>query len=73
MTLDNLSKNKRAVIIGFNIADKNVLKRLYDIGLRINGEIIIVKKNKKGSHIISTDGRIMALSYEIVCRILIKE
>ena len=73
MTLDNLSKNKRAIIIGFNIADKNVLKRLYDIGLRINGEIIIVKKNKKGSHIISTDGRIMALSYEIVCRILIKE
>lgn len=73
MTLDNLSKNKRAVIVGFNIADKNILKRLYDIGLRINGEIIIVKKNKKGSHIISTDGRIMALSYEIVCRILIKE
>lgn len=73
MTLDNLSKNKRAIIVGFNIADKNILKRLYDIGLRINGEIIIVKKNKKGSHIISTDGRIMALSYEIVCRILIKE
>ena len=73
MTLDNLSKNKRAIIVGFNIADKNILKRLYDIGLRINGEIIIVKKNKKGSHIISMDGRIMALSYEIVCRILIKE
>ena len=73
MTLDNLSKNKRAVIIGFNIADKNVLKRLYDIGLRINGEIIIVKKNKKGSHIISTGGRIIALSYEITCKILIKE
>lgn len=73
MTLSVLEKNKRATITGFNVSDKNILKRLYDIGLRINGEITLVKKNKKGAFIISIDGRIIALSYEITSKIFVKE
>ena len=73
MSLDLLKKNQKAIIVGFNLTDKNLLKRLYDIGLRINGEIMLVKKNKRGANIISTNGRIIALSFEITCKILVKE
>ncbi len=73
MSLDLLENNKRAIIIGFNLKDKNLLKRLYDIGLRINGEITVEKKKKKGCFIVSTYGRIIALSYEIASKILVKE
>lgn len=73
MSLDLLEKNKKAIIMGFNLTDKNLLKRLYDIGIRINGEITLVKKNKNGSIIISTGGRIIALSFEICSKILVKE
>ena len=59
--------------MGFNLTDKNLLKRLYDIGIRINGEIMVVKKNKRGSNIIATNGRIVALSFEITSKILVKE
>ena len=73
MSLDLLKKNQKAIIMGFNLTDKNLLKRLYDIGIRINGEITVIKRNKRGCYIIATGGRIIALSFEIVCKILVKE
>lgn len=73
MTLNLLKKNQKAIIMGFNLTDKNLLKRLYDIGIRINGEITVIKKNKRGCYVISINGRVIALSFEIATKILVKE
>ena len=73
MTLNLLKKNQKAIIMGFNLTDKNLLKRLYDIGIRINGEITVIKKNKRGCYVISINGRVITLSFEIVTKILVKE
>ena len=59
--------------MGFNLTDKNLLKRLYDIGIRINSEITVIKKNKRGCYVISINGRVITLSFEIVTKILVKE
>lgn len=72
MSLDQLNVNQTAYIIGFNTLDKNLLKRLYDIGFRINSQIMIVKKNKKGAMLIAIMGRIIALSYELTKNIIVK-
>ncbi len=72
MSLDQLNVNQTAYIIGFNTLDKNLLKRLYDIGFRINSQIMIVKKNKKGAMLVSIMGRIIALSYELTKNIIVK-
>lgn len=72
MSLDLLKENQTAIIVGFNNLDKNLLKRLYDIGLRINSKITVIKKNKKGVIIIALDGRLIALSFELTIKILVK-
>ncbi len=72
MSLDLLNENQTAIIVGFNNPDKNLLKRLYDIGLRINSKITVIKKNKKGVIIIALDGRLIALSFELTIKILVK-
>ncbi len=72
MTLDSLTKNERATVTGFNSLDKAMLKRLYDIGIRINSKITLVKKSRKGGVIIEVDGRIIALSLELKKSVLVK-
>lgn len=72
MSLDLLNVNQTAYIIGFNTIDRNLLKRLYDIGLRINSQITVIKKNKKGAMIVAIMGRIIALSYELTNNIIVK-
>ncbi|MBO5889446.1 MAG: ferrous iron transport protein A [Clostridia bacterium] len=72
MSLDLLNENQTAYIVGINTLDKNILKRLYDIGLRINSQITVVKKNKKGVMVVSIMGRIIALSYELSVSVLVK-
>ena len=39
MSLDLLKKNQKAIIMGFNLTDKNLLKRLYDIGI-VKGTVV---------------------------------
>lgn len=72
MSLDLLNEKQTAYIVGINTLDKNILKRLYDIGLRINSQITVVKKNKKGVMVVSIMGRIIALSYELSVSVLVK-
>ncbi len=72
MSLDILKENQTAIIVGFNNLDKNLLKRLYDIGLRINSQITVIKKNKRGVMLISIYGRLIALSFELVSKVLVR-
>ncbi len=72
MGLDSLTKNKSAIVEGFNNIDKAILKRLYDIGIRINSKITIVKKSRNGGVILEIDGRLIALSLELSKNVLVK-
>ncbi len=72
MDLNGLVKNQSARITGYNILDKNLQKRLYDIGIRINSEITVVKKGRWGAIIISVSGRQIILSRELSSKVLVK-
>ncbi len=72
MILDSLTKNKSAIVEGFNNIDKTLLKRLYDIGIRINSKLTLVKKSRKGSVILEVDGRLITISLELSKNVLVK-
>ncbi|MBO5926971.1 MAG: ferrous iron transport protein A [Clostridia bacterium] len=72
MSLIEVQKNKTAVIISFKVENKNLLKRLYDIGLRMNGKITVLKNAKNTCFLVEVGGRAIAISRELASLIFVK-
>ena len=65
MVLSKLNKNQTAVIESVKVGDKLVLKRLYDIGVRVNAKIKVIDLSKNTAILLIVDGRLITVSYEL--------
>ena len=72
MVLSKLIKNQTAVIESVKVSDKLVLKRLYDIGVRVNAKIKVVDSSKNTAILLIVDGRLITISYELGKLIVVK-
>ena len=72
MVLSMLNKNQTAVIESVKVSDKLVLKRLYDIGIRVNTKIKVVDSSKNTAILLIIDGRLITVSYELGKLIVVK-
>lgn len=72
MFLSMLNKNQTAVIESVKVSDKLVLKRLYDIGVRVNAKIKVIDLSKNTAILLIIDGRLITVSYELGKLIVVK-
>lgn len=72
MVLSKLNKNQTAVIESVKVSDKLVLKRLYDIGVRVNAKIKVIDLSKNTAILLIIDGRLITVSYELGKLIVVK-